>query len=86
MARYEIFIKPSALRELEDLATKKARRRIVRAINALSQDPRPHGSRKLSGRDKYRIRTGAFRILYEIQDPHLTVTVVKIGHRREVYR
>ena len=86
MARYDVFIKPSALKELEAISSKKDRQRIVHAISSLGEDTRPAGCQKLSGKDKYRIRSGQYRILYEIEDAALIVTVVKIGHRREVYR
>ena len=86
MARYDVFIKPSALKELEAISSKKDRQRIVHAISSLGEDARPAGCQKLSGKDKYRIRSGQYRILYEIEDAALIVTVVKIGHRREVYR
>ena len=86
MARYDVFIKPSALKELEAVDSKKKRQRIVRAILSLTEDPRPVGCRKLSGKDKYRIRSGQYRIVYAIQDAVLVVTIVKVGHRGEVYR
>jgi len=79
VARYDVFIKPSALKELEAVRSKKDRQRIVRAIASLAEDPRPPGCRKLSGRDKYRIRTGQYRILYEIRDDIPVVTVVSHG-------
>lgn len=85
MANYDLRIKPSAVKELEALQTKD-RRRIVGKIQDLASDPRPPGCEKLSGQDRYRIRQGNFRILYEIQDSGVTVTVVRIGHRRDVYR
>ena len=85
MANYDLRIKPSAVKELEALHTKD-RRRIVKKIQDLASEPRPPGCEKLSGRDRYRIRQGNFRILYEIQDREMTVVVVKIGHRRDVYR
>ena len=85
MANYDLRIKPSAVKELEALQTKD-RRRIVNKIQDLASEPRPPGCEKLSGQDRYRIRQGDFRILYEIQDREVTVTVVKIGHRRDVYR
>jgi mRNA interferase RelE/StbE len=85
VAYYDLRIKPSAVKELEALQTKD-RRRIVNKIQDLASEPRPPGCEKLSGRDRYRIRQGDFRILYEIQDSELIVTVVKIGHRRDVYR
>ena len=75
----------SAAKELGGVPTKD-RQRIVRRIEALAEEPRPAGAEKLSGDDKYRIRQGDYRILYEIQDAQLVVAVVRIGNRREVYR
>ena len=86
MARYDVFIKPSALKELEAVDSKKDRQRIARVILSLAEEPRPSGCRKLSGKDKYRIRGGPYRIIYAVEDAVLVVTIVKIGHRREVYR
>ena len=86
MARYDVFIKPSALKELESVDSKKNRQRIVRAIRSLAEDPRPVRCRKLSGKDKYRIRSGQYRIVYAIEDVVLVVTIVKVGHRSSVYR
>ena len=85
MASYKLLIKPSAGKEIEALP-KPDRRRIVGKITSLSRDPRPPGVEKLSGHDQYRIRQGDYRILYEIQDSDLVVVVVKVGHRRDVYR
>ena len=85
MASYRLLIKPSASKEIEALP-KRDRRRIVAKITSLSRDPRPPGCEKLSGHDQYRLRQGNYRILYEIQDLDLVVVVVKIGHRRDVYR
>jgi len=86
VARYDVFIKPSALKELEAVDSKKDRQRIVRAILSLAEEPRASGCRKLSGRDKYRVRSGPYRIIYAIEDAALVVTIVKIGHRSSVYR
>jgi mRNA interferase RelE/StbE len=86
VARYSVLIKPSARKELEAVGLKKDRQRIVAAILSLADDPRPSGCRKLSGRDKYRIRCGDYRVVYSIQDVVLVVTIVKVGHRRDVYR
>ena len=72
-------------KELEALP-RKDRMRIVEKIEGLAGNPRPTGSAKLSGEEKYRLRQGDYRILYSIQDASTTVTIVKIGHRREVYR
>jgi mRNA interferase RelE/StbE len=85
VAVYSIFFKASARKEMEAI-TKSDLQRIVERISGLADDPRPHGSEKLSGQERYRIRQGNFRIVYSIQDFELTVWVVKIGHRREVYR
>ena len=85
MANYRLLIKPSAGKEIEALP-KQDRRRIVAKITSLSRDPRPPGCEKLSGHDQYRLRQGNYRILYEIQDFDLVVVVVKVGHRRDVYR
>ena len=62
------------------------RERIAKAIDALAKEPRPHGSTKLTGREGYRIRVGQYPAIYEIDDEKKTVTVVDVGHRREVYR
>ncbi len=85
MANYRILIKPSAAKELESVPSRD-RRRIVKKIQSLSLEPRPSGCEKLSGGEKCRIRQGNYRILYTIQDDVLIVTVIRVGHRREVYR
>lgn len=85
MASYKLLIKPSAAKELENLPA-KTRQKIVRKIQALAGDPRPHGSEKLSGEDLYRIRQGDYRILYAIEAKALSIVVIRIGHRRDVYR
>jgi mRNA interferase RelE/StbE len=85
VASYRVLLKRSAAKELEALELKD-RRRVVRRIQELAADPRPAGCEKLSGQDKYRLRQGDFRILYSVDDSGFEVTVVKIGHRRDVYR
>lgn len=85
MAKYKIRIKPSAVKELEKLP-KKALQKIVTKIKSLSDDPRSPGCEKLSGEEKYRIRQGNYRIVYAIEDDILVIFVVKIGHRRDVYK
>lgn len=85
MASYSILFTRSAAKELGGVP-KRDRQRVVAKIRALADNPRPVGSEKLSGDDKYRLRQGDYRILYEIVDAELTVTVVRIGNRREVYR
>lgn len=85
MASYSLLFTKSAAKELEAVP-RKDRLRIVDKIQRLALDPRPFGAEKLSGEDKYRLRQGDFRILYEIRDRELVVTVVRIGNRRDVYR
>lgn len=85
MASYRLRIKESAAKELE-ATPKKDRERIAAKIKRLGSTPRPPGSEKLSGEEKYRIRQGDYRILYLIDDASSTIMVVKIGHRRDVYR
>lgn len=86
MARYKLFIKPSAVKEIEAVVRKKDRQRMITRIRELKKNPRPPGCEKLSGIDKYRLRQGPYRIIYLIQDEEFSVTVVKVGHRKEVYR
>lgn len=83
--RYRLAIKPSASRELERLDD-QVLCRVDEVILKLAESPRPHGAKKLSGVPLYRIRVGTFRIVYEVNDAQHLVTVVTIGHRREVYR
>lgn len=85
MASYNVSIKPSALKELERLG-KKEIAKLVERIEALAREPRPLGSAKLSGQERYRIRQGDYRIVYGIDDQTCTVDVVKIGDRKEIYR
>lgn len=85
MASYSVGIRRSAAKELEAIPLKD-RKRIVTRIEGLQTEPRPPGCEKLSGEEKYRLRQGDYRILYEIIDRELIVAVVKIGNRRDVYR
>ena len=85
MASYKLLIKPSAAKELEALPGKD-RSRIAVKIEGLAGNPRPPASQRISGEEKYRLRQGDYRVLYSIQDASATVTFVKIGHRRDVYR
>jgi mRNA interferase RelE/StbE len=86
VAKYRILIKPSAVKEIEAISPKKDRQRIVGRISKLADNPRPPGGEKLSGQEKYRIRLGRYRIVYSIEDQDLIVYVVKVGHRKDVYR
>jgi mRNA interferase RelE/StbE len=82
---YNLFVKKSAERELRALP-KQDLRRVTERLLRLSHNPRPPGCEKLSGHDQYRIRQGDYRIVYAIDDAARVVTLVKIGHRRDVYR
>jgi len=87
VAVYRLLIKASAVKEIEALSSKQDRQWIVSQIRALAANLRPVGSEKLAGQDhRYRIRQGRYRIVYEIQDRNPLVFVVKVGHRKEVYR
>jgi mRNA interferase RelE/StbE len=85
MVNYRIQIRRSAEKELEKIS-QKDRKRIIERILALENDPRPAGVKKLSGEEKYRVRQGSYRILYEINDELITIAVVRIAHRRDTYR
>jgi mRNA interferase RelE/StbE len=86
VASYKIQIKRSAQKEIKAVDTKKDRQRIVRRIQELASEPRPPGVEKLSGSPYYRVRQGAYRIVYEIQDDVLIIHILKVGHRKDVYR
>lgn len=85
MARYEIVMRRGVLKDLEPIPQKDVAR-IIAAIESLAENPRPTRSRKLSADERYRLRSGNFRILYSIEDERLVVCVVKVGHRKDVYR
>ena len=86
MARYRLLIKSSAVKDIDAIPLKRDRQRVIERISKLAEDPRPSGSEKISGQDKYRVRQGRYRILYVIEDQDLIVQVVKVGHRKDVYR
>ena len=86
MAKYRIFIKASAAKEIENIRTQKDRRRVVRRIHSLANDPRPRGCEKLSGQDRYRVRQGNYRIVYSIEDEKLIVHIIKVWDRKDVHR
>lgn len=84
---YTVRVAAKPTKFLENLPGQQLRRRITAAVHGLSENPRPVGSIKLSGPESlYRIRVGDYRIVYQIQDAQLLVLVVRIAHRREVYR
>ena len=85
MAAYKIFFKKSVEKDFK-VIPKKDLVKILERIEALAEEPRPPGCEKLSGQQKYRLRQGRYRILYSVQDDELTIYVVKVGHRRDIYR
>jgi len=85
MAKYKVEIKRSAVKEIERLPRKEIQI-VLDKIKALADDPRPSDCKKLSGQEKYRVRCGNYRILYLIEDAILIVYIVKVGHRKDVYR
>jgi mRNA interferase RelE/StbE len=85
MAAYNIFFKKSVEKDFKTIP-KKDLNRILDRIKILAEDPRPSGSEKLTGQERYRVRQGLYRIVYSIQDNELTIWVIKVGHRKDVYR
>lgn len=85
MANYSLVFKKSVAKDLRPIPRKDVAR-ILKRIESLRDDPRPIGCEKLSGQERYRLRQGRYRILYEIGDEELVVTVVKVGHRKGVYK
>jgi mRNA interferase RelE/StbE len=87
VAQFSVEIRTSAIKELEAVVPKRERQRIARKISALAKEPRPRGCEKLADQgDRYRVRQGRYRIVYAVDDARFLVDVVKIGHRKEVYR
>ena len=84
MARYKITFKKSVAKDLRNIPNQDVQR-ILKRIDLLAEDPRADGCIKLSGYERYRVRQGLYRILYEIEDDRLIVHVVKLGHRSSVY-
>ena len=85
MAKYKILVLKSVHKDLNGIP-KNDVKRIVKAIGTLANDPRPPQSKKLSGEEKYRLRYGVYRVIYEIKDEELIVCVVRARHRKDVYR
>jgi len=85
MAEYEISFKKSVEKDFRTIP-KKDLRKILRRLEAFSDDPRPPGHEKLTGQQRYRVRQGPYRIVYSLQDKELTIWVVKGGQRKEVCR
>lgn len=85
MAEYKVYFRESVEKDLR-IIPKKDVIKILRRIELLTAEPRPSGCEKLSGREKYRLRQGRYRIVYSIQDTQLTVWIVKVSHRKDIYR
>ena len=85
MAEYNIFFKESVWKDVKKIP-KKDLRKLLKIINGLSENPRTLGCEKLTGQDRYRLRHGRYRIVYSIQDYELTVWIIKIAHRKDIYR
>jgi mRNA interferase RelE/StbE len=84
MAGYRIFFKKSVQKDLS-VIPKKDLKKILKRMQSLEDDPRPKECEKLTGRERYRLRQGRYRILYSIQDDELTIWIVKVGHRKKIY-
>ena len=85
MAGYKVSFKAPVEKELQAIP-KKDVTKILRQINSLAINPRPPGCEKLTGQERYRVRQGMYRIVYSIQDFNLTVWIVRVGNRKDVYR
>jgi mRNA interferase RelE/StbE len=85
MAQYKVFFRKSVEKDFKGIP-KKTLLKILEKIQKLQDDPRPIGSEKLTGQERYRVRQGTYRVTYSIQDKQLTVWVVKVGHRKGIYR
>ena len=85
MGKYKILFRKSVSRDMRRIPNQDIRR-ILKTIVSFSEDPRPSGAERLSGQERYRVRQGNYRIIYEINDWEIIVVVVKVGHRKDVYR
>ncbi len=85
MAAYKVYFKSSVEKDFSTIP-KKDLKKILRRIQELADNPRPPGCEKLTGQERYRLRQGRYRIVYSVQDDELTVWIVKVGHRKDIYR
>lgn len=85
MARYRILVRKSVYKDTQSIPVKDLQR-ILKAISGLSEEPKPPQSRKLSGEEKYRLRCGSYRVVYEIRNTELIICVVRVRHRKDMYR
>lgn len=85
MGKYSIFFRKSVEKDLSNIP-KKDVGKILKCVKSLVNDPRPAGCEKLTGQERYRLRQGQYRIVYSIQDEELTIWIVTVGHRKDIYR
>jgi mRNA interferase RelE/StbE len=85
MAAYKVYFRASVEKDFSAIP-KRDLNKILQRIKALADEPRPPGCEKLTGQDRYRLRQGRYRIVYSVQDQELTVWIVKVGHRKDIYR
>jgi mRNA interferase RelE/StbE len=85
MAEYKVYFKESVEKDFS-VIPKNDLKKILSRIEMLAENPRPSGCEKLTGQDRYRVRRGRYRIVYSVQDVALTVWIVKVSHRKDVYR
>ena len=85
MAVYKILFRQSVEKDFSAIPREDVKRILTR-VEGLASNPRPHGCEKLTGQERYRVRQGRYRIVYSIQDNELTVWIVKVGDRKNIYR
>lgn len=85
MAKYKIEVKKSAVKEFKRIPSNDLKR-LINIITSLKENPRPSGCVKLSSEELYRIKKGKYRVLYQIKDDILMIIIVKISHRKDVYK
>ena len=84
MAEYKVYFRVSVEKDFRAIPEKDVKK-ILQRIKSLTTEPRPPGCEKLTGQKRYRLRQGRYRIVYSIQDDELTVSVVKVSHRKDIY-
>ena len=85
MALYNVYLRSTVEKELKFIP-KKEQVRILKRIKSLAANPKPYGCEKLTGQNKYRIRQGDYRIIYTIHDNELVIWIIRVGHRKDIYR
>lgn len=85
MAAYKLYFRASVEKDFASIPRSDLKK-ILQRIKTLADNPRPPGCEKLTGQEKYRVRQGRYRIVYSIHDDELTVWIVKVGYRKDIYR